>query len=247
MGRISKAFVLGEMEKRKERRNRDYDNGIYNDRYDDRYDNRFDKGYHANMAPYPFNNVDYNNNEGYYPNMPTRKGYGTEYYPMYGNMKHYTREERPRRHERPNDMQYYGMGYVDIENQDAYGDSKNYNIYGAMGDMSMKANINNRKMNEQMAVDWAANMDYTTGEHGPKWKPNEVKPFADKLGFSYGTEKFWCFYAIMNAMYADYGKTMKKHGCEEPEVFAELAKDFIDDDDAVKNKTMIYYNFIAEH
>lgn len=257
MGRMSKAFVLNEMEKRKDRRNHEYDNRMYDDRYEDYrgYDSREGnfKGYRGNnySPSYPQNNgIDYSNYDGgYYNNagsMPTRKGYGAEYYPMYGNMKHFRGQER-REYERHNDMPYYGMGYIDIDDQGGYGDSKNYNIYGAMGDMSMKANINNMKMNERMAVDWATNMDYTTGEHGPKWKPNEVKPFADKFGFSYGTEKFWCFYAIMNAMYADYGKTMKKHGCEEPEVFAELAKDFIDDDDAVKNKTMIYYNFIAEH
>ena len=249
MARAMKAFVLNEMQRRKDR-NREYDSRRYNEDYDE-------KGYgmyNTNVSPEYLRNTPFRTNKNYgsnyndydkdyyggYGNMPMQKGYGSEYYPMYDNRtrKNYERNNR-------NAMQYYGMGYIDIE--EPYGDTKNYNIHAMMGDMNMKANINNMKMNEKMAIEWANNMDYATGEQGARWKPNDVKPFADKLGFPYGSERFWCFYAIMNAMYADYGKTLKKYGCDEPEIFAELAKDFIEDPDAVKNKTMIYYNFIAEH
>lgn len=250
MARAMKAFVLNEMQRRKDR-NREYNNRRYDEPYTEKGYRMGNEMYHTNIfSDYPQdnqfrNNKNYSSNSNNYDNryydgyedVPTRKGYGSEYAPMY-NRKNYERNNQ-------NSMQYYGMGYIDIEQP--YGDTKNYNIHAAMGDMNMKANINNTKMNEKTAIEWASNMDYATGEQGAKWKPNDVRPFADKLGFSYGSERFWCFYAIMNAMYADYGKTLKKYGCTEPEVFAELARDFIDDPDAVKNKTMIYYNFIAEH
>ena len=74
----------------------------------------------------------------------------------------------------------------------------------------------------------------------------EVKEFAKKRGVETEGQKMIDFYAIMNAMYSDYSKVAEEFGVEEPEFFAAMAKAFLDDKDAVKNKAAVYYHCIVE-
>lgn len=53
------------------------------------------------------------------------------------------------------------------------------------------------------------------------------------------------FYAIMNAVWSDYGKTAQKYGVDKPDFWADLAHDWLADSDANHNKAAIYYAKIA--
>lgn len=55
------------------------------------------------------------------------------------------------------------------------------------------------------------------------------------------------FYAIMNAMFSDYGKTVAKHGIDKPDFWADMAHDFLHDQDAEENKTARYWRDIVKH
>lgn len=54
------------------------------------------------------------------------------------------------------------------------------------------------------------------------------------------------FYVVMNMLVSDYGKTMAKYGADKPEVWADMANDFISDPDAVKNKVGKYFRDITQ-
>lgn len=106
-----------------------------------------------------------------------------------------------------------------------------------------------QKLTKEKAKEWVENMENEDESHpeGGKWTMEEVKPYAQKLGIPAEGQKFIDFYAMMNAMYSDYYKVAKKYNVATPDFFAEMAKSWIDDSDAVKNKTAIYYDCIVKH
>lgn len=99
-----------------------------------------------------------------------------------------------------------------------------------------------KELDKQTAHEWVESME---GEDEAKWKDmEEVKPFMMQAKFSGNPIEFW---AIMNAMYTDYCKVAKRFGVDRPEFFAELAKAWLEDEDAVPNKAAMYYDCIVKH
>lgn len=92
------------------------------------------------------------------------------------------------------------------------------------------------------AMEWAESLP-----EGAKWKTDEVKQYAQKVGVSSSGKEFAEFYAVMNAMYSDYHKVLAKHGITDPAVYAEMACAFLNDEDAVENKSAVYYRFIVDN
>lgn len=91
-------------------------------------------------------------------------------------------------------------------------------------------------LDRMTAERWVRNM-------GIRFPMEETAKWATKMGMEH---KMIEFYAIMNAMWSDYGKTMAKHGLDTPDIFACLAKDWLEDEDAVPNKAEMYYKYIVQ-
>lgn len=135
-----------------------------------------------------------------------------------------------------------------------YGSSKGYGMdYYPMTTMKHHDEDEKHKkrdreegFDEKDAKEWVKNMDFSTGEKGGKWTPDNIKPYAEKKGIKYGTDEFWEFYAVMNSLYSDYAKTLIKYNAATPDLFADLAMDFINDPDASEDKVKLYYDYIAE-
>lgn len=102
-------------------------------------------------------------------------------------------------------------------------------------------------LTQKMAEEWVDNMrgDDPAVAYGGKWTAEQIKPIATKYGVPTEGERFWTFYAVMNAMYSDYYAVAKKYNTLNPDFFADLAMAFINDRDAVKNKATVYYECIA--
>lgn len=83
-------------------------------------------------------------------------------------------------------------------------------------------------------------------EEGECWTLEEVKGIARKMGMPAEGKKLIEFYAAINAMYSDYYKVAEKFDLVEDDFFAELAKAFIEDKDAVQDKVAAYYEYIVE-
>ena len=104
-------------------------------------------------------------------------------------------------------------------------------------------------LTHEKAVKWVEGMesDDPAIPHGGKWTMEQMKPVAIKYGVPTEGERFWEFWAIMNALYSDYYNVAKKHNVLSPDFFADMAMAFINDKDAVKNKAAAYYDCIVEH
>ena len=105
-----------------------------------------------------------------------------------------------------------------------------------------------QKMTREMAEDWVNSMEGSdpAKQHGGKWTMEQIKPIAQKYGVPTEGEKFYEFWAIMNAMYSDYYPVAKKYNVLSPDFFADLSMAFINDKDAVENKVAMYYECIVE-
>ena len=98
------------------------------------------------------------------------------------------------------------------------------------------------------AIRWVESMESEdpAKPHGGKWTMDQVKPVAQKYGVPTEGERFWEFWAVMNALYCDYYLVAKKYNALNPDFFADMAMAFLSDKDAVENKTAMYYKYIVE-
>ena len=88
-------------------------------------------------------------------------------------------------------------------------------------------------LNEELAKKWVAKMknkDGTTGEH---WSFEQTSQYVGSFD-----KNDW--YAVLNMMYSDY-YTSKF----DTSVYVELAKNWLDDEDVGKGKTLKYYMFVV--
>lgn len=98
--------------------------------------------------------------------------------------------------------------------------------------------------NMETAREWVESMKGEDGSTGAHWTMEQVKPIMQQKGIDARPEEFW---AIMNALYSDYSKVAKKHNVSTVDFYADLAKAWIEDKDAVKDKAAAYYEYVVEH
>lgn len=101
------------------------------------------------------------------------------------------------------------------------------------------------ELDDHLAHEWTAAMKNEDGSKGPHWTKEQTKLFMTQVGAS-SVEPVE-FFAVMNAMYSDYCKVAKKYGVDKPEYYAELAKAWFEDKDAVEDKAARYYKCIVKH
>lgn len=99
-------------------------------------------------------------------------------------------------------------------------------------------------LTKEMAERWVGQMKGADGSMGGRWKYNEIRQYAQNFGIT-GEHKVIEFFAIINAMASDYGKVAKKFGVDKVDFYAELAKAWLDDKDAIPGKAMMYYDCIV--
>lgn len=99
-------------------------------------------------------------------------------------------------------------------------------------------------LTKDMAERWVEQMHGADGSKGGRWKYNEIRQYAQNFGIT-GEHKVIEFFAIINAMASDYGKVAKKYGVDKVDFYADLAKAWLDDADAVPGKAMVYYDCIV--
>ena len=90
-----------------------------------------------------------------------------------------------------------------------------------------------REFTEADAKEWVAHMNPPA-----RWSMEQTTAVMRQRGYNHKPCVFW---AVMN------GKTMAKYGADKPEVWADLADDFIEDSDAVEDKVGRYWRDIVKH
>lgn len=95
-----------------------------------------------------------------------------------------------------------------------------------------------KSLTEAEAQEWCKHMDPSA-----RWSMEQTTSFLQQKGYCHDPIEF---YAVINSMVSDYGKTIAKYGMDKPDVWAELAHDWLDDKDSADGKTEIYYREIVD-
>ncbi len=104
------------------------------------------------------------------------------------------------------------------------------------------------ELDRETAEKWVRNMhgEDAARPMGGKWSMEDLKPMAQKLGIKPDSEEFVEFYAMTNAMYSDYCEVARKFNITSPEFYGMMAKAWMDDRDALPDKTALYYEYIVK-
>ena len=98
-------------------------------------------------------------------------------------------------------------------------------------------------MDMETAKEWTKHMKNEDGTKGPHWTFDQTKQLIQQRKLD--VDEFE-FFAILNAMYSDYCKVAKKHNINNMDFYVDLAVAWLDDEDAVPNKAMAYYECIVK-
>lgn len=96
-----------------------------------------------------------------------------------------------------------------------------------------------REFTEEDAREWVSHMNPPA-----RWTMDQTTAVMNQRGYHHKPCEFW---VVMNMLASDYGATMAKYGADKPEVWADLAHNWLDDADADDGKTGRYWRDIAKH
>lgn len=104
--------------------------------------------------------------------------------------------------------------------------------------MEMMGHVD-REFTEADAKAWVSLMDPPG-----KWSMEQTTVVMRQHGYDH---RPCVFYAVMNMLWSDYGKTVSKFGVDRVDFWAEMANDFISDRDAEDMKVGRYWRDIVRH
>lgn len=99
------------------------------------------------------------------------------------------------------------------------------------------------RMDKTMAKRWADQMENADGSRGAHWTAEQIRPYMQQVGFAGSPDEF---YVVMNSMFSDFYKVAKKYNLDRPEFYADLAKAWLEDPDAMEDKAALYYRYIVK-
>ncbi len=98
--------------------------------------------------------------------------------------------------------------------------------------------------NRQMAEEWVSQMRNADGTRGPHFSMEKAKEVMKQYNVDCDPMEFW---VVINSLYSDYDQALKKNNASTLELYACLAKAWIEDQDAVPNKLAAYYTYVVKH
>ncbi len=99
-----------------------------------------------------------------------------------------------------------------------------------------------RPLDEASAMAWVRSMRNSDGTSGEHFNRAQAEQYRQAVCPQCG---MWAFYAAINAMYSDYSDVAKRMGMDKPDFYAQMAKAFLEDEDAGKHKIEKYMRYIA--
>lgn len=96
-----------------------------------------------------------------------------------------------------------------------------------------------REFTEEDARNWVAHMDPPA-----RWTMDQATAVMHQYGYDHEP---WTFYAVMNMLNSDMGRSMARYGADRTEIWAALANDWLSDPDAVPDKPGRYWRDIVMH
>lgn len=136
------------------------------------------------------------------------------------------------------DMRQYGRRYDPDRPAMHHGEERNAEHRTGMAEASGSG------LTREEAEKWVRGMKSEDGKTGARWELRDVQKYAGNYGIE--DDEVIDFFAVLNALASDYGKVAKKYGVDRMEFWAEMAKAFMHDTDAVPDKVRMYYECIAK-
>lgn len=99
-------------------------------------------------------------------------------------------------------------------------------------------------MDKRTAKRWVNHMQNADGSEGEKWSMEQAEQIMRQAGIDCEPAEF---YAVLNAIHSDFGKVAKKHKIDTVEYYVDMARAWLEDEDAVKHKAMAYYECVVKH
>lgn len=93
------------------------------------------------------------------------------------------------------------------------------------------------------AEEWCDSMVNADGTKGCHWTLEQTQDVAKQRNITCDPNDFW---AVMNMMYSDYCQVAKRQSVDTPGFYADMAKAFLDDTDAVDGKAYAYWDCVTE-
>jgi len=97
---------------------------------------------------------------------------------------------------------------------------------------------------QEVALEWISSMKNEDGTTGPHWSMEQTEQARKQRNIDCDPIQF---FAAMNMMYSDYCKVAEKVNSNSMDFYAYMAKAFLDDKDAVKDKMGKYFACIVKH
>lgn len=92
------------------------------------------------------------------------------------------------------------------------------------------------------AEDWVAGMKNSDGTVGAHWTLDQAKQIMARRGIPGSPTHFW---VALNLIYSDYGEVLRSAGCATVDLYAGLARAFLEGKDAAEDKLARYYKYIS--
>ena len=99
------------------------------------------------------------------------------------------------------------------------------------------------RLSREEAREWVQHMEHEDGTKGEHWTCEQTTQVMRNKGYEFEPAEW---YAIMNAMHADYFKVAKMFGVDNIDFYAAMAKAWLCDDDAVEDKARQYWEHVAK-
>lgn len=94
------------------------------------------------------------------------------------------------------------------------------------------------RITPKIAEKWAEEFCNEDGSKGAHWTMDQTQSQMESRRFNLDKAEF---FLVMNMLYSDFCKVFKRYGLDKPEFYADLAKAWIEDEDAVENKVAVYF------
>lgn len=98
------------------------------------------------------------------------------------------------------------------------------------------------RLSREEAHEWVQHMEHEDGTKGEHWTCEQTTQVMRNKGYEFEPAEW---YAIMNAMHADYFKIAKMFGVDNIDFYAAMAKAWLCDEDAVEDKARQYWEHVA--
>ncbi len=100
------------------------------------------------------------------------------------------------------------------------------------------------ELTKEIAEEWMENLKNADGSTGGHWTRGQTKILMDQHDIN---EDPLEFYVALNLIYSDYAKVFRKYGvADKLEFYVDMAKAFIEDEDAIPGKIAAYYECIVK-